>query len=82
MVYSTYTYIEGTSDMTVADKTLSFESLAGAELHLGVSQVFRRLDLELYETSYRDVEITWDGFAGGFRSDSKGIRVKVVGVRR
>ncbi|KAG9695483.1 alcohol oxidase, partial [Aureobasidium melanogenum] len=52
--------------------------LASAELYLGVAKVFRKFDLELYETTYRDVEITWDGFAGGFRPDSEGIRVKVA----
>jgi hypothetical protein len=59
----------------------SFRSLASAELYLGIAHVFRRLKLELYETSFRDVEITWDGFAGGLRPDSKGIRVKVLGLR-
>ncbi|KAH0344390.1 alcohol oxidase, partial [Aureobasidium melanogenum] len=45
--------------------------LASAELYLGVAKVFRKFDLELYQTTYRDVEITWDGFAGGFRPDSR-----------
>lgn len=43
--------------------------------------MIRRFDMELYETSERDIEITWDGFAGGFREESKGVRVKVTGVR-
>lgn len=52
--------------------------LASAQIHISVACLFRRLEFELYETSERDVEITWDGFAGGFRPDSKGIRVKVL----
>lgn len=43
--------------------------------------MIRRFDMELYETSERDIEITWDGFAGRFRKESKGVRVKVTGVR-
>ncbi|KAF1948846.1 cytochrome P450 [Byssothecium circinans] len=52
--------------------------LASAELFLAVANLFRRFEFRLYETTSRDVEITWDGFSGGFRPDSKGIRVKVV----
>ncbi|KAF4540590.1 Cytochrome p450 [Lasiodiplodia theobromae] len=55
--------------------------LATAELFLAVASVVRRLDLALFETSPSDVEITWDGFAGGFRPESKGIRVTVLGER-
>lgn len=52
--------------------------LASAELHLAIACLFRRFEFELYETCARDVEITWDGFAGGFREDSKGIRINVL----
>jgi cytochrome P450 len=52
--------------------------LASAELVLAVACLFRRFELELYETTWRDVEITWDGFSGGFRKESKGIRIKVT----
>lgn len=52
--------------------------LAGAELYITVACLFRRFELQLYETTFRDVEITWDGFSGGFRPESKGVRVKVL----
>ncbi|KAF2871559.1 cytochrome P450 [Massariosphaeria phaeospora] len=52
--------------------------LASAELHLTVASLFRRFEFELYETCYKDVEITWDGFSGGFSPESKGVRIKVV----
>jgi len=52
--------------------------LANAELMLAIACLFRRFEFELYNTSWRDVEITWDGFSGGFSSDSRGIRVKVI----
>ena len=52
-------------------------SLAGAELYLAIVSMFRRFDFELFDTTESDIEITWDGFAGGFRPESKGIRVKV-----
>ncbi|TKA81274.1 hypothetical protein B0A49_00228 [Cryomyces minteri] len=55
--------------------------LASAELYLGIAHMIRRFDFELYETRSEDIEITWDGFAGGFRPESKGIRVKVLGER-
>ncbi|KAK5142179.1 hypothetical protein LTR04_002316, partial [Oleoguttula sp. CCFEE 6159] len=55
--------------------------LANAELYLGIAHMIRRFDFELYETRSEDIEITWDGFAGGFRPESKGIRVRVLGER-
>jgi len=54
-------------------------SLAAAELYLALAAMFRRFEFELYETTSKDIEIDWDGFAGGFRPESKGVRVKVVG---
>jgi len=57
-------------------------SLAAAELFLTIGAVFRRLDLQLYETTESDIEIVWDGFAGGFRKESQGIRVKVTGYMK
>jgi len=53
--------------------------LAGAELYLTLASMFRRFDFELFETTKADIEITWDAFAGGFRPESKGVRVMVVG---
>ncbi|KAF7511511.1 hypothetical protein GJ744_004099 [Endocarpon pusillum] len=55
--------------------------LANCELYLVLAAMIRRFDLELYETSERDIEITWDAFAGRFREESKGVRVRLTGVR-
>ena len=43
--------------------------------------MIRLFDFELYDTTEKDIEITWDGFAGGFRPESKGIRVKAIRKR-
>ncbi|KAH7381519.1 cytochrome P450 [Pyrenochaeta sp. MPI-SDFR-AT-0127] len=55
--------------------------LASAELHLAIACLFRRFEFELYQTDAKDVEITWDGFAGGFSVDSRGVRIKVIQER-
>lgn len=52
-------------------------NLAYAELYLTAASVFPSVDMQLYETSDRDVEIVNDGFIGYRPRDSKGIRVKV-----
>ncbi|KAL1600670.1 hypothetical protein SLS60_007058 [Paraconiothyrium brasiliense] len=52
--------------------------LASAELLLTVACLFRRFKFELYDTTEKDVEITWDGFSGGFRPESNGVRIKVA----
>ncbi|KAI9706195.1 MAG: hypothetical protein M1820_004956 [Bogoriella megaspora] len=54
-------------------------NLANSELYQVTATVFRRFDFELFETSIRDVTITWDAFVGQFPRDSKGVRAKVVG---
>lgn len=46
-------------------------SLASAGLDLGIAKVSPRFDFELHKTSPKDVGITWDGFAGEFRSTLK-----------
>lgn len=51
--------------------------LAYEELYLATAGVFRRVDMELYETDYSDVEIKYDNFTPKTRLDSKGIRVLV-----
>ena len=57
-------------------------SLANSELYLALAAIVRRFDMVLFETDESDVEITWDGFAGGFRPESRGVQVKVTGLRR
>ncbi|KAL8919632.1 MAG: hypothetical protein Q9208_006664 [Pyrenodesmia sp. 3 TL-2023] len=54
--------------------------LAQTELYLAVAAVFRRFDLELYDTErLRDVESTRDCFTGEASKGSQGVRVRVVG---
>ncbi|KAF2093633.1 putative P450 monooxygenase [Rhizodiscina lignyota] len=53
-------------------------NLANAEICLALSSIFRRLDLELYETTWKeDVETAHDFFAATPRQTSKGVRVLV-----
>jgi cytochrome P450 len=53
-------------------------NLANAELYKVTATIFRRFEFELYETTTRDVTITWDAFVGQFPLDSKGVRARVV----
>lgn len=52
-------------------------NLAYAELFLTIAAVFRRFDLELFETTIDDVKIVRDAFVGAPRAGSKGVRVLV-----
>jgi cytochrome P450 len=64
-------------------------NLAYAELYATVATVFRRYGspevrfpedtgfLELYDTSYKDIEIIGDGVTPLYRPDSKGVRITV-----
>ncbi|MCJ1396993.1 hypothetical protein MMC11_000185 [Xylographa trunciseda] len=56
-------------------------NLAYAELYLALAAVFRRFDLELFETSGEDVKVVHDFIFGAPRLDSKGVRVVVKGLR-
>jgi len=42
-----------------------------------VAMIILNFDLELFETTYRDVEVVHDFFLGFARFDSPGVRVKV-----
>ncbi len=53
-------------------------NLAYAELYMTLAAIFRRFDLELYETSFEDIKIVHDFFNPSARLDSKGVRVLVV----
>ena len=55
-------------------------NLAYAELYLTLAAVFRRFDLELFETSGEDVRVVHDFVFGAPRLDSKGVRVVVRGL--
>ncbi|RMD41165.1 hypothetical protein DV735_g3952, partial [Chaetothyriales sp. CBS 134920] len=50
-------------------------NLAAAELYMTIATVFRRFDLELYQTTARDAEIAHDYFVPHPHADSKGVRI-------
>lgn len=52
-------------------------TLAYEELYLATAGIFRRVEMELYETGLSDVEVKYDNFAPKPRLDSKGVRVLV-----
>lgn len=52
-------------------------NLATAEIYLTLATIFRRFDMELYETAARDAEIAHDYFIPHGHADSKGVRVLV-----
>lgn len=54
-------------------------SLAYAELYLTVAHIFRRFELELFETDVDDVRLVRDRFFGAPRDGSKGVRAVVKG---
>ena len=49
-------------------------------MYLAVSTIYRRFDLELYETTLKDVQVKHDFFAAFPDSSSKGVRARVVKV--
>lgn len=50
-------------------------NLATSEIYLTLAAVFRRFEMQLYETTERDVEIVHDFFVPGTHADSKGVRI-------
>lgn len=50
-------------------------NLATAEIYLTLAMVFRRFDMELYETTGRDAEVVADFFIPFGHEDSKGVRI-------
>jgi cytochrome P450 len=50
-------------------------NLATAEIYLTLATIFRRFDMELYETTGRDAEIVSDFFIPHGHPDSKGVRI-------
>lgn len=56
--------------------TNRLDSLALAELYITLAYLFRRWDLEMYETTReRDVDFVRDCFVGETEPGSKGVRV-------
>ena len=52
-------------------------------MNLALVVIFRRFDMELYETTKeRDVDYVGDGFLGALHPDSVGVRIKVTGARQ
>lgn len=56
-------------------------NMAWAELYLTTAIVFRRFDMELYQTGKADIEIARDCFVTAPVEGSKGVRVRVVKER-
>ena len=52
-------------------------NLAYAELYMTLEAVFRRFELQLFETTRADIDVAHDFVAGTPRLDSKGVRVLV-----
>lgn len=53
-------------------------NLAYAELYVVIATVFRRFpDIELYNTTWQDMEPYHDYFAGMVRRESRGLNVKI-----
>ncbi|KAK7697488.1 hypothetical protein SLS64_013500 [Diaporthe eres] len=56
-------------------------SLAWAEMYIALAMLLRRVDLELYDVvRERDIDHHRDCFLGEPRDDTKGVRVKVLGM--
>lgn len=53
-------------------------NLANVELYTTTAAVFRRFEMELFETTARDVTVTWDAFVGQFPMESEGVRVRIL----
>lgn len=66
--------------MHVAHRLFLAASLAYAELYLTLAKIMPRFEMDLFETTVEDVEPERDFFVAVPKLDSKGVRVKVVGV--
>ncbi|KIW72614.1 hypothetical protein PV04_00796 [Phialophora macrospora] len=54
-------------------------NLAHAEMLFAIAMIIRKFDLELFETTWEDVEIVHDFFVALPRVGTKGVRIKVKG---
>ena len=51
-------------------------SLAKAELYIAIATIFRRYDMELYDTiRERDINLAYDGFLPQPSRGNKGVRI-------
>jgi cytochrome P450 len=55
-------------------------TLAYAEIYVGLGNIFRKFEMELYNTTLEDVAIHRDGFAPVGYPGSNGLRVKVKAI--
>jgi cytochrome P450 len=53
-------------------------SLAYAELRVAVATIFRNFELELFDTSLKDIQITRDQFLGCPAADANNPKVRIV----
>jgi hypothetical protein len=65
--------------MRVGDADCGMISLAYSELFLVLAALFRRFDLELFETDVEDVRVLRDKFVGMAGKGSQGVRIIVKG---
>lgn len=52
-------------------------NLAMEELYIATATIFRRMEMELYETDLTDIEVKYDNFTPKAKLDSKGVRVLI-----
>ena len=65
-------------DSRYANTTIHY-SFAWAEMCLVLAAIFRRYELQLYNTDRkRDIDYKYDCFLGEPGGDSKGVRVKII----
>lgn len=55
-------------------------NLAYAEMYITLATIVRRFDMELFETGMEDVKMVHDFFVAAPRLNSKGVRIKVIGM--
>jgi hypothetical protein len=53
-------------------------SLAYAELFLTTAAIFRRYDMELFDTTIDDIKVKHDFFAAAPAQPARGIKVRIV----
>ena len=59
--------------------TVAF-SLAYAEMFLTIAAIFRKFDIDMFETTIDDIKIERDFFVAAPKLDSKGVRAVVKGL--
>jgi hypothetical protein len=58
---------------------LTFISVAHAKIYMTVSALFPKFEVELYKTSYKDIEMQYDFFTAATGMSGKGVRIRVIG---